>query len=821
MKTLPQITALAAKDTSSARVPLKVCMHVLGTAGADGRVKDARVMREATALLEAGFEVVVVDVADERNWPGEENIRGARIKHITMPGWSMATRFKPWFLVKTVQMTLRGTIQLLSVPADIYHAHDANALPACYIAACLRRKPLIFDSHEIPFDDPNITRWLGSLARRVLARMLPRCAGVITASPLYAREIRNQYHYPEVTVVNNLPTYRAVPRSDRLRQFLGLRPNVRIALYQGNIQPNRGLEMLVHAAPFLAPDVVIVLMGSAVETTRIQLESLIASKGVAHRVKIIPAVPYEELLDWTASADIGLAIFSPDYTPSIRFCLPNKLFEYLMAGLPVLTSLLDAIVEVIKTYDVGQIVPSLTPSDIGAAINAMLADTPALARMRSNALEAARQEFHWENESQKLIQLYDAVLTTPPVRVCMHVLESARADVRVIRAATALVQTNYAVSVVDIENERNQHREEDIDGVCVKHIIVSRSFLSTRFDRWVLMRSAQLFIRCVVRLIRTPADIYHAHDVSALPTCYIAACLRRKPLIFEAHELPLYERPLSELGRVRRWLHKLLAVLLDHIVPRCAGVITVSPPIVEAIRKRYHVPEVTLIRNVPVYQAVQRSDRLRQYLGLNPEVRIALYQGNLQANRGLDKLVYAAAFLERDIVIVMMGENIGNTVSQLEALVAGEGLADRVKILPPVPYAELLDWTASADIGLNVASPDYSLNVRYFLPNKLFEYLMAGLPVLTSSLEVIVDVINTYDVGQVLSSLAPADIGGAINRMLADPVGLARQRSNALEAARNEFYWEKESLRLIHLYQGILQGRLRRKSSAKNSTSSN
>jgi glycosyltransferase involved in cell wall biosynthesis len=373
-----------------------------------------------------------------------------------------------------------------------------------------------------------------------------------------------------------------------------------------------------------------------------------------------------------------------------------------------------------------------------------------------------------------------------------------------MREATALVEAGYAVSIVDIENKANRQREEDIRGVCVKHVLVPRSFFSTRFDKGTLVRLIQLFVRNTLRLVQTPADIYHAHEVSALPACYIAACLRHKPIIFDAHEMPLFERPVSELGLSRRLARKLLGVLLAHIVPRCARIITVSSPIVEEIRARYHVQEVTLIRNVPAYRVVPKSDRLRQYLGLKPEVRIALYQGYLQPNRGLDSLVRAAVFLAQDIVIVMMGKNRGTTQAQLEALIASEGVAERVKIIPPVPYAELLDWTASADIGLNVASPDYSLNVRYFLPNKLFEYLMAGLPVLTSPLEAMVDVINTYDVGQVLPSLAPADIGNAINSMLADPVGLARNRSNALEAARKEFYWEKERLQLLHLYQGIL-----------------
>jgi glycosyltransferase involved in cell wall biosynthesis len=400
-----------------------------------------------------------------------------------------------------------------------------------------------------------------------------------------------------------------------------------------------------------------------------------------------------------------------------------------------------------------------------------------------------------------------------PVKVCMHVLVRASTDTRVMRAATALVKANCAVTVVDIEDEGNHRSEENIQGVCMKHVKVSRSFFSTRFNQRTPVGLAQLFVRSTLRVIQTPADIYYAHDVSALPACYITARFHHKPIIFDAHEMPLFERPLSEMGRSRRWLHKLLGVLLAHIVPQCAGIITVSPLIVEEMRRRYGVPEVTLIRNIPEYRAVPKSLRLQQYLGLKPEVRIALYQGNLQSNRGLDGLVRAAAFLEQDILIVMMGENIGTTQAQLEALIAREGVADCVKILPAVPYAELLDWIASANIGLNVASPDYSLNVRYFLPNKLFEYLMAGLPVLTSPLEAIVDVVKTYDVGKVLPSLDPVDIGEAINRMLEDTAGLARQRSNALKAAGNEFYWEKESLRLIHLCQGILQGGVERISS--------
>ena len=180
-----------------------------------------------------------------------------------------------------------------------------------------------------------------------------------------------------------------------------------------------------------------------------------------------------------------------------------------------------------------------------------------------------------------------------------------------------------------------------------------------------------------------------------------------------------------------------------------------------------------------------------------------LYQGNLQPNRELDRLVRAAPFLAPDTVLVMMGKDMKSTASQLRALITAEGVEERVKMLPAVPYAELLSWTAAADMGVAIFAADYSLNVSMFLPNKLFEYIMAGTPVLASQIKPIVEVIDTYKVGRVVSSLAPAAIARAINEMLADEQALTVMRRNALEAARAELCWEKERPRLIALYQTI------------------
>src|SRR5436305_9986410 len=206
MKRSSRIATPRARDGAVVHSATRVCMHILGSARTD-----ARVMREATALVEAGFAVSIVDVADRRS-PVEEEIPGISVKHIVMPGWSLSTRFKPWFLVKATRLIFRCMFELMRIPADVYHAHEEEALPGSYIAARMRRKPLIFDAHELPFDSPNVRRWrrLVAISKALLAHIARHCAGVIAVSPPIAQKLYSHYPGPEVTLIRNVPRYRAI-----------------------------------------------------------------------------------------------------------------------------------------------------------------------------------------------------------------------------------------------------------------------------------------------------------------------------------------------------------------------------------------------------------------------------------------------------------------------------------------------------------------------------------------------------------------------------------------------------------------------------------
>jgi glycosyltransferase involved in cell wall biosynthesis len=368
-------------------------------------------MREATALAEAGMDVTIVDVERDNSHPRIEMFRGVRLKHVAAPAWYRPSRNKLWAFLRILTFMARFATTVIRTDADIYHAHDDQAFPACFFAARLRRRRLVLDAHELPLANPRLERLrlIASVAHGFARLAISRADGVITVSAPIAREIARRFGGPTPVLVRNVPVYHApVAASNDLRERLGLGSQTRVALYQGGLQANRSLDLLVRAAPYLTPGHVIVVMGNGEQEAA--LRALIAELGVGERVVLTPAVPYAELLRVTASADLGLIVYRPDYSLNVRYCLPNKLFEYMMAGVPTLSSSLDAVAEILTTYDTGRVTTSLEPEAVAGAINALLADEGARRRMRENGWRAAREEFRWDVEQERLLRLYERVI---------------------------------------------------------------------------------------------------------------------------------------------------------------------------------------------------------------------------------------------------------------------------------------------------------------------------------------------------------------------------------------------------------------------------
>ena len=284
------------------------------------------------------------------------------------------------------------------------------------------------------------------------------------------------------------------------------------------------------------------------------------------------------------------------------------------------------------------------------------------------------------------------------------------------------------------------------------------------------------------------ADLWIAHDLETLPTALRAREKLGGRVLYDSHEF-FTDSPLTR-GDEKRW---------ERVERRCIGradaVMTVSGGIARLLAERYGIPEPEVLMNVPYAPDAARGEPvdLRGELGLPAASRIVLYLGGIQQLRGLDVMIRAIA--ERDdLALVMMGPGSDAYKRELEAQAAAAGVADRIRFLPPVPPADIRRHALGADVGVVMHQGDRYLSYRYALPNKLFDYLHAGLPVVVSDLPELGGVVTGNRVGATCDPTDPASIADAVDRVTADP----ELRAN-VDRAAPLYTWEREREKLLAL----------------------
>ncbi len=283
-------------------------------------------------------------------------------------------------------------------------------------------------------------------------------------------------------------------------------------------------------------------------------------------------------------------------------------------------------------------------------------------------------------------------------------------------------------------------------------------------------------------LLRHKADVYVANDLDTLWPNRFVSRLRRKPLVYDTHEIftevpELVNRPFKQ---------KLWRILESRIFPKLTHVMTVNESIAAWYEKRYGVcPKV--VRNMPRLNVPPPAMLTRTEAGLPADKAIILMQGaGLNIQRGAEEAVLAMQYLQ-DAVLLIIGS--GDVLPVLKELVKTHQLEEKVIFTGKLPPDELRARTRLADIGLTL-DKDTNLNYRYSLPNKIFDYIHAGIPVLASDLPEVKRIVNDYGVGQVTATHDPEKIAEALQQMLHSPMH-ETWKKNALAAAA-ELCWEKE-----------------------------
>ncbi len=355
-------------------------------------------------------------------------------------------------------------------------------------------------------------------------------------------------------------------------------------------------------------------------------------------------------------------------------------------------------------------------------------------------------------------------------------------------------QENGKLLAVAKPVEHTQAKKRDIKAL-IKQRIRSEILLLYRFLSFV-----DFYDKAFKAIANEPADIYHGHDLTALPVAYQAAQRHGAKFVYDSHELFLERNTRQPISQTEKTLWRLIE---EFLIRRASAVITVNEPIANELTQRYQVKTPTVIMNAPFQRRDFLDDKdrnLRTILGVSDEYCLLLYSGGRTFNRGLEKLINSLSDLPNcHLVLLGMGSDEYN--KKLQTLAREVGVQSRVSFFGPVPSEEVTAYAASADLGI-VANENVCLNNYYSSPNKLFEYILAGLPVAASDFPVMKKIIEQFEIGCTFDPSSPQNIAQAVLHMLEDSEKLQRMKQNTFIAAQ-VYNWENESKKLIELYSQL------------------
>jgi glycosyltransferase involved in cell wall biosynthesis len=367
-------------------------------------------------------------------------------------------------------------------------------------------------------------------------------------------------------------------------------------------------------------------------------------------------------------------------------------------------------------------------------------------------------------------------------RIILSVINDLSTDQRVHRVASTLTQKGEDVTLVG--------------RLLPGSMSLTRPYRTHRMR--LLFRKSPLFyaeynLRLFLFLLFSRVDILVSNDLDTLLANWLVSVIRRKKLVYDTHE---YFTGMPEV-QDRKIVQMVWRSIERLIFPKLRFLYTVNKSIAQLYANEYG-KTLLVVRNVPI--TLHREQwPTRTDLGLPSDKKIVLLQGaGINMHRGAEEAIAAMQYLDNSILLIVGG---GDVYEDLKQLVVKLNLEDKIVFKPKMPYEQLMGYTRVADIGLSL-DKDTNINYRYSLPNKLFDYIQAGIPVLCSNLVEVAGIVNQYQIGLVAMNHEPAYLAQKMKEMLQDEAQKT-WRIN-LHTAASELCWEKEETVLWDLYKTVL-----------------
>jgi glycosyltransferase involved in cell wall biosynthesis len=378
--------------------------------------------------------------------------------------------------------------------------------------------------------------------------------------------------------------------------------------------------------------------------------------------------------------------------------------------------------------------------------------------------------------------------------ICAAVVSDLSFDARVWKEVRSLSRAGYRVRLIGCAYELPHPRQSTVDGVDVFEVS-----LGSRAGSVSLSGRAKTLLRLWVEIVRTRARAYHAHNIHVGPATWLASRLRGSGLVYDAHEL--YGESTSP-GRFSRVSASVGGLVERFMVRRSNHVITTNPSRADHLAERHGQSPIVVLANVP-----ERRNHVEPLDPGYPSGKpVILYQGGIYARTRAFRQTIAALKMLEEAEFVILGFGREDDLALIRTWAAEEGVEERVHLLPPRPFDELIQTAAAASVGI-VPILTFGSETRTGDTNKLFEYLMAGLPVVASDIPEIRRVVATGDPppGELFDAESPKSIAEAIERVLGDPDAYQLRRQAAREAALSEHNWNVQEGKLLDVYAALLR----------------
>lgn len=381
-------------------------------------------------------------------------------------------------------------------------------------------------------------------------------------------------------------------------------------------------------------------------------------------------------------------------------------------------------------------------------------------------------------------------------KVCMIQFNSSRFLTRVDREAKTLASSGHEVILLALK-DGDTSAVEQREGYVVRRVRV----LSRSLGRWRMLKplkAAEGAGRMLWHAWREKSDVYDVRDLEPMAVGWIAAKLRRAKFVYSSDELCLDR---NGWDRKPRWLVRVYGFYEGFFARRADATISTDRHRGKALEKRYPPVRPIVVRNVSEkVMPLPKKASIPELEGRH--VKLLIYQGLLSRGRGLEQAISSLERLE-DCALLIVG--YGPIRDDLQLLAEDLRVADRVIMRDAVPYSQLVKYTVAADAGL-VLIQDICRSYYLCAPNKFYEYMMMGVPVVASDFPEMRDIVHEYPVGVLVDDPSdPRCVARSVKHLFSDSKEYQKMRKSARDVALKRFNWDVEQKGLLVAYDRILE----------------